>query len=431
MIFAEKKLSPVLRAGRYYRFIRFNEGEYYNFDTTEGELRAAHTLRIEANAPYRVALQRIYAGGGGVFVYASDQKLYRYAERRLQPLEGAVFANAPAFCVATEKTENGCVQAFLFSDGKKTYAAESDTLRLTKAVGFRAACYAFERLWTVNGDYTLRFGAPLRLDEFAVERNGGGEIRLPDAQGKILALIPFENRICIVREYGIQRFDVRGDQTDFTVEDCDCTGEKILADTIACGNDGVWYCTDFAAYRLRGLSVERVQDSVFGKYALRARCGVCAEGKYIVLAEGAFGGERGVASFGFGARSVEIVRADLIGAAADGGRCVYLCADGIYRREEGGAPRFAQWIAEPNGLGRGSLPKAVRRVRALGRGVVWLRVASEYGERLLPLRFADGRADCAVGLKGEYFTVSVQTDCVDALVREICLEYTLERGNRI
>lgn len=418
MIFSKNSLSSEKRAAKVYRFFPAEAGRAVNFRKENKTLQKCAGISAIAALPEGVRAEKLYASGKTLFAWCDDKKIYSSEGGAFLALE-SVFAAAPAFCGAFD----GSAAAPLFSDGEKTYVFLSGALYAANVPPFTAACYAYERLWIFGGG-KLKFSAPLAYDDFSVRKDGGGEIEAPDGAGGVLALVPFENRILLFRERGVQILDVRGEPTDFCLRDAALFSEHILKDTIACGGGNVWFCTDAGTYRGKGESFSRLQAPE--GISARGICGAYAEGCYQLSARFA-AGETYLLRF---KENTEVFRAEISDVCGYGNACVFLRDGQACEWSADGAPLVSVWESGTCDLGE-ARNKVLERVIVRGRGNFLLRVQGGRRSRIAPVRFKDGRAEIYAGLYGDIFRLILETDAADAALGEIDCLFALSRGGKL
>ncbi len=178
-------------------------------------------------------------------VYAEDGYLY---VRRSGTFEktAAHFDETPA-CVRAiaEKA------VMLFSDGEKTVSLTEEGAEETDAVPpFSCAAFCNDRLWVLTGEADgnrLRYSAPLDIFDFEEREGEGGHLDLPDAKGKISAMLVRNGEIAIVREYGLQMLSAPGDPEKFFLQDLPSFFGRIYAGTACAENGKLYFLTDRGA----------------------------------------------------------------------------------------------------------------------------------------------------------------------------------------
>ena len=355
MIFSKNSLFSEKGAAKVYRFFPADAGRTVNFRKENKTLQKCAGISAFAALPEGVRAEKLYASGETLFAWCDDKKIYVSEGGAFLACESA-FAAAPAFCEAFD----GSAAAPLFSDGEKTYVFLSGAAYAANVPPFTAACYAYERLWIFGGG-KLKFSAPLAYDDFSVRKDGGGEIEAPDGAGGVLALVPFENRIMLFRERGVQILDVRGEPTDFCLRDAAFFSEHVLKDTIACGGGNVWFCTDAGVYRGKGESFSRLQAPE--GISARGICGAYAEGCYQLSARSA-AGETYLLRF---KENTEVFRAEISDVCGYGNVCAFLRDGQACEWSADGAPLVSVWESGACDLGE-ARNKVLERVIVRGRG---------------------------------------------------------------
>lgn len=419
-----RALKNAKRAVKCYTLPSFESGENtINFNCGK-ELRRGRAAELFAALPELAA--ELYFSGE-LYVRCCDGTIYRLAESgTFEALSGDVlFAAPPAWCAVYD----GNAHIPLFSDGTKTYACVSGGLYPSDAPPFDCAVYANERLWTAQGD-RLRFSAPLSFEDFTSGKNAGGEIDVPDAFGNIVALVSLENRIFIFREYGIQKLDTGGEQTDFCIEDSVDLGERILKDTIVCGENCIYFCSESSVYKYQGGSVRRLYENFFKGKPPNAIRAAYARGCHLILS--ARGEDRVVYMFGNdGIETLCGAYGDVCRARIGGEEVLAAIFEGQVCLLKEGVPCRARWQSEWCDLGAGAGEKILERAVLYGRGCFLLRIESGRASREMPVRFTGGRADIPIGLRGSAFRFILETDAVTAKVGAFSCLFTRAEGGKL
>ena len=424
---SKSPLKNVKRMAKYYTFDGFSNGLAQN-------AFAGNNLKCARGVKSVLAHNKsfVFIKGVGEIVYAfGENKVLYYS----YGTDGGILQN---YAGTFSQTPN----VVTVYDGKNfipVFTGEEAVYYHKQGVGgelkiaedvekFDIGCYAYERLWTYK-DGKLRFSAPLNFSDFTVGKNGGGEIEVPDIFGKVIALIAYENRVYIFRENGIQRLDSRGEQAEFIITDCAALMENIKAETIAVGNECMYFCTDSSIYKLAVTKVSKVYSTVFEKYNLQPISATYGCGKYVLSASGV----NGDALYHLDDSGVEVIsiKADCLTSIVRSGKVIplFLYEGKAYTIDnENFMP--LKWESDFLDLKQGAREKILERVKAHGYGDFTLTVKSGKVERKLKLHFKEGVADIPVGMRGDYFKFQLES-VNGGYINGLSVLYTLSKGGKL
>ena len=207
-------------------------------------------------------------------VYISaDKYVYRTATGTASSLpmyevSGGVFSGTPDF-------------AHYFSEGEKGYESEADEAgnfilatdgqhamkftgtyaNVAKAPPVIKPVVHYSRLFGVDKEdaYTVRWSQAGDALGWEYGLNGAGYVKLRATRGKILQLVPCDDRLFAVCEHGLQVLRITGDPSAFEVEVTDTDTDAVIAGTVAvcCGKLLLFTSSGLYAY---GGTFERIAE---------------------------------------------------------------------------------------------------------------------------------------------------------------------------
>ena len=358
--------------------------------------------------------------GWNVNILLADKsgKMYICTDGHTFTLSEVTFSRKPEGVYAYENGE-----VIVLSDTEKTAVFSEGTLTLREDIPpFEKAVFFRERLWILSPSEQnrLRYCAPLSISDFTEEIGKGGYIDFPDRRGRIIALLPEENGIYIVRRFGIQKLACEGDPLKFCLYDEKSVNSEIYANTI-CEENGILYFLTESGLASFDTKVKMLYPSVFpeGTDFSAATADVC-RGEYIFSLKngkakdepGFLGVFRTDGGGGYFLRkNVEGLKTSDIGT----GMRVVFVSDGKFcslvpfsSSDRGVQHRL--WKSAPS-LPFGGIKCMLTRIWVQGRGMFFVTVKSETGTRRFVMQ---GDGDCyrQVNLPGNAFTFIFETDGV-------------------
>lgn len=276
-----------------------------------------------------------------------------------------------------------------------------------------------ERVFTAKGSrlfYTKAFDGR----EWQASRYGAGYIDLfSDDAGEILALLPYKDKLYLMRRHGITVFRVLGDELNFKAVHLPMKCGAMIDKSAAFCGEKIGYFTERGLYLFNGASSERAENARhdeidFSKSVKAVSC--C--GRYYALVTKKTGGK---AVYCYDpaecyAHFIENGAVDL--AAADevffsrGGKAYKLTEKGL-------SQNFSPYLTAENvafGIGE---EKMLRAVAIEGEGAYRVTITSNRGQRTVK-----GRAGEVIKLRsplrGNGFSLKICVDPADAYDMRFC-----------
>ena len=222
------------------------------------------------------------------FVAASDY-LYGYepSSRWLCRLDGAA-KNGPfdgePFFLFNYYNASGFLQQYCITSKDVTYMTLNTTTFVGQDKGGTCAALFRERMFTARG-MRLHYSKAFEISDWYASRYRGGYIQLDtDGAGDILALIPYKDKLYLMRRNGISVLRVLGDELNFKITYLPVKCGALLDYGAALCGDSIGYFTDSGFYLFNGAVSVSAENSRFDEIDLSR--GVKArsyKGKYYAL----------------------------------------------------------------------------------------------------------------------------------------------------
>ncbi len=225
---------------------------------------------------------------------------------------------------------NGATQVYALNANGLFLLGENGFSAVEGGVGGSCAAYHYERLFVAN-DETLNFSAPLNANGWAHSVQNGGYVSLPVFGGKILALVPYKEKLYLFREQGITQVRALGDALNFKAVVLPYACGKILEESVVCCGANVLFCTEGGVYSFNGGTCKRLEGGAFRKEGVRA---ASVGGRYFAAVKT----EEGECAL-YCYDTVEECGYFLSAAAtavATGSALLYLAGDGLFQLNERG-----------------------------------------------------------------------------------------------
>ena len=282
------------------------------------------------------------------------------------------------------------------------------------------ACTFKDRVFCVDAPFNVRYSALLSPTDFSEKIDGGGRFCFPSEAGEIVGLLPFQEKIFVLYERGLSSFLAAGAPRDFRLEKIEYGGGKIFgssAGVCSVGGEKAFFLAEDGLYRFDG---EKVKKICLGLNISPLRGGqVCVhaefEGKYFLVFTDKNGEKRAIVVDAESEEGYYAFAPESVGQAGGQALCAlqnkvrFLCLDGDL-------PSGEEYVFLAKGLDFET--DGVKTLKALsftGEGAFTLTVSNGRTEKTCVVAFDGGRANVAIGLKGEIFS----------------LKFVLEKGARV
>ncbi len=151
------------------------------------------------------------------------------------------FKDQPCFASCTE----GADDFVIVIGGEKSLCASSSSIVSESFPALKCAAVHYFRLFGVDPDdaLTIRWSRAGDVRDWEEELYGAGYIRLSAEFGNVLALIPYDDKLIAVRQYGLTILRIYGDTEDFRVQFADTACEEVVEGTACVCADKLYFYT--------------------------------------------------------------------------------------------------------------------------------------------------------------------------------------------
>ena len=270
------------------------------------------------------------------------------------------------------------------------------------------ACAFMGRVFFALDGRTIVYSAAYEPYEFTHSLHGGGKLILPNENGDIVAILPFEREVYIFYERGISVLTVGGSPRDFSVRKVEYNGGRIFSRSVtACGNK-IFFLTEsgFCSYGKSGL--EKVCENLdfSQRQPTRVRSKATFNGRYICAFSASDGqsytividGETGV---GYDAFTVEGLSEYLSHALCVSNFAVQELCEGGALPSVGKQRTFRFYESFGDGV------KTLKRISFTGKGKLTLCVSNGRKSKLFALDLSTGKTEARICLRGRRFAFSL------------------------
>lgn len=178
--------------------------------------------------------EKIFGLSSGVFVYASDDKIYAVSSNAFKQVGTKTFSAVPNILdvfVDGEKTA-------LVLDGSGKGYKVSDDLKLTEVSGLPLGTVAtvYNGMLFIAKENQLYFSAPMGMTDFTMDLTRGGVVRTDESDGQIVALCVQNGKLLIFTENAIYSFSAYGERIDYSLKKIETDVPVINASSVKdCG----------------------------------------------------------------------------------------------------------------------------------------------------------------------------------------------------
>ena len=422
------------------------------FEVPAEQAKLLHLSVEELQKNYSLRTYHLREDGNGLVVAEGEEFVYDYPQeytdfaaspdyifgydpssRWLCRLDTGIkngrFDGAP-FTFLNYYNRSGNLQRFCITAKEvTTFEASYTTFVGTDKGGVSAALFR-ERLFTAKG-MRLNYSKALEPNYWAMERYGAGYIQLDtDGAGEILALIPYKDKLCLMRRNGISFLRALGDELNFKISHLPVKCGALLDNGAAICGEGIGYFTDSGFYLFNGAASVLAENSRFDEIDLSE--GVKARsfrGKYYALVTKKSGG-RAIYCYDPIWRQAHFIEN---GAEQfDCGDMLYFLRDyKVYRiSEKGTCQNFTPYLtAEHVGLTAGK-EKMLRRLCIEGEGSFSVSIRSNRGTRTV-IGNAQEILKLRSPLRGYDFqiTISATGNAEEMRFKALQLQFTEEKND--
>ena len=231
-------------------------GRLYGFKICGGVAAAGYGLsQISCTGAPSSASASFISPSGDYYLYDSGTL------HRTTGIRGAFFASAegfsgsPCFAPCTEGKDD----FLIVIGGEKSVCATASSVVADSFPDLKCAAVHYFRLFGVDPEdgLTVRWSRAGDVRDWAEELYGAGYVRLSAEFGEVLALVPYNDKLIAVRQYGLTVLRIYGDTEDFRIQFTDTATEEITANTACVCGDKLYFFTADGLRCYDGDDIER------------------------------------------------------------------------------------------------------------------------------------------------------------------------------
>lgn len=309
VIFTDKSFSKpdiTLKRKYYEGFTLFNKSsgkigaeDSVGFEETEGGIKTSYgkeNFKIGENVfslPSGVKIRKLmsYTYRSGIsdnyenilFVYASDEYLYKYSSDGL--IKTNIAFSAPPEGINYRTPQGEDIMLFIGRPYSYKFSGATSTYNIISSVpSSSCAAVHYERLFVVDSSYDAKvcFSAALDIEDWESGIQKAGYMEAYDETGKILRAFTLDNRLYLMRERGITRLRALGDNLNFSLKRVSAFTGKIDGKSCCLCGSRIVFLSDAGIYLFNGESSERVCDELFGRIEDILSYACCFKNRYFV-----------------------------------------------------------------------------------------------------------------------------------------------------
>ncbi len=420
----------------------------YNFDFSSGALRGGYGIESHAAVPQaakRYWVYRCYSEALGKtvdkYVYQQADGLIKFFEPEVErelPLSGEKYSEVDMLCYKLNSADT------LLISSKDKPLTTWDGKRIIEHAGaprISSMALHYERLFVINPDEPTKvfFSDDLDPTNWTADASAGGFIELLDERGDMTKVVSFGGYLYVFREHGISRITAAGAQSEFSAVNLFVSADRIYPESIVkCGNVIMFLASD-GLYAFDGYDCVKVLTKLGGRFTAPTASAYFG-GKYYLacsmdFADGVIEGRGGAATDGALAvydvttgeysvtrglcieyMSVCTVNGEDFLAACDSG------GSGVITRcgKRFGTPLKKLWRGATTDFGRPDCMKIVREIYVDATAPCTLSVC---GKRTKTRNVAAGRRRVRVNTTADAFSLCIETDAADCVIRPPTVVY--------
>jgi len=254
--------------------------ERMNCVCEDGRLRTVFEgkkLLDEDGEQITCALRDIVLLGARKLPYGGGYKDYYYAFTEVGGLYMYSYEVNGFICMFSESEGTVAVDSFESLEGRALLIFRTDEVALFNEGGrfinvyddtaYPIGCVMKHRVFAATENGGVVYSAPESMGDFELGATDGGCVYFANVGGDIVAMQPFENKLCLFFENGVAKLDVGGDPTDFVLDVLEYDGGKIFGRTVCRCFHSIYFLAENGLYRLRGRRIERLELDIILPFA--------------------------------------------------------------------------------------------------------------------------------------------------------------------
>ncbi|MBO4572899.1 MAG: hypothetical protein J5762_03955 [Clostridia bacterium] len=324
---------------------------------------------------------------------------------------------------------------FIFSDENAVVVYDGTNFFSYTAPQITSMCMHAERLFVTTGgeETTLWFSDNFDPTNWYVSLDAAGFIDFRDGLGKVDRVIDFDGKVFVFRDVGITRLQGYLDQQEFYAESVPVAKEKIYSDTVTDCGKRVIYLTAGGFYSFDGYNAVRIMPELDGFLK-----GVDNGGSHGVYHNGNFycsvklnmgkTVETRVVCYNVTDKRFYLAKGfspdDMLHIPDREDKLLFVTEGKLGEIDElsryFGVPLRKVWRNNPGSFGVAG-EKILQKINLATDGDLTVRIASDYGEKVVNVKGSDIVGTYPVGLKGNKFSVTIESRIVGAAVSDVSI----------
>lgn len=196
-------------------------------------------------------------------VFKGEGELYYYKPTANDGLGDWIFAynfNAPTKVINTQDETGKRRTYFCNKNGISYYISTYCPTHITKAKP--VGCFFEGRVFVAVSDEKIVFSNAYGFALYNDTLTDGGHVLIPEGSGAICAIVPFQNKLYVLCDYGIFVMDAVGSAGDFTLKTIEYNGTKIFGDSVGICSDGIYFLTEKGVCVFDGKHLRKICTNV-------------------------------------------------------------------------------------------------------------------------------------------------------------------------
>lgn len=275
------------------------------------------------------------------------------------------------------------------------------------------ACVCGGRLFLASENEKIVYSKPYEPTNFVFSIDDGGAVSLPTDLGKIVGLVPFQNDVCVLYEYGLGKLEIKGSAREFRFEKIGYGGGKIFGDSAgvcSVGGEKLFFLAESGVYSFDGKRVEACCKNL--EIQPIGDTQVCNhaefDGKYFVRFTGKDGVGKGVVVDAESGKGYEAFAP--LALSSSQGQALCLADEYVQRIKSFGllpSGEYFEFHVKKERFGSDK-KKLLRALRFFGKGTLEICVGNGLKSKTKTIELIDGQAELPIGLLGVEFSVSLR-----------------------
>lgn len=174
--------------------------------SSENTVSKSQALSLEEG----VSVLKTYAVNGDLYLYLSDNKVYKLESGTLTSVSDTEFSNTPELVLIYKEG----IEKLLIYEGENSVIVGTTEQEVALSDG---DCCSLFGMTVIAKNNTVKFSAPFDGTDFSTGINEGGYITLPSDSGDIIKVLSSGDKVVAVCKYAVYQLDFKGEKTDYSL----------------------------------------------------------------------------------------------------------------------------------------------------------------------------------------------------------------------